>query len=453
VTAFLLATPAYAQTPPAEPPAPPVAAAKPAAPEPKPIVSKSEITLYGTVDMTVLYDSVQNLGAEAAGGATIARDGSYAADHSRLQFSPRGSRLGLRVAAPEFDGIKVTGVAESDFVGNGGTPAAGAEGGFFTSPTFRIRHAWGKVSTSAVDVLFGQTWGLFGWVPSSVGFSVMVAGLPGALYSRNPQLRLTKVVKGDAVNVEVAVAAARPAQREAGTPDGQAGLRVLLNNVKGYRTPGPGGGVVEPLFIGVSGIARKFEVPAFAAMTTDSMSTTGFGVAGDVFIPIIPPQSKEEHAGALTLTGEGVYSQGCSDQYTGFTGGTGINLPSTLPPVGDMPGGNYTPNIDNGMIALNADQTDIEAVKWLTVTGGLQFYLTNKLWIAANGSYIKSDNIGDLTSSATTVYEKAIFFDGVLAVDVAAARFGLEVGRFQQTYVDGQKPTSFRVQFGSWYFF
>jgi hypothetical protein len=461
------AEPAPAEQQPGQPPGPPPAAeATPpsstppaavtsAAPPPMPVVSKSEITLYGVADFTAFYDSVQNFGGEAAGNTPIPRDGTYFGDHSRVQFSPRGSRIGLRLAAAEFSGIKVTGLAEADFVGNQFAP--GAEGAFYTNPTFRIRHSWVKIATSAVDVTLGQTWQVFGWIPSAVGYSVTVPGLPGELYTRTPQLRVSKVIKGDALNVEVAVAALRPPQRDSAMPDGQAGVRVLVNKLHGMRTPGPAAAVTEPLSIGVSGIVRKFEVPEFIAGATDTMSTTGWGIAADVFAPIIPPQSKEEHVGALSLTGEAVFGQGISDQYTGLT--AGVAFPLTVPdpnPDDNMPAPPYAPNLDNGMVALTLDGMDIEAVKWTSFIGGLQYYVTNNIWVATNASYLRSSNVDDLTAPerAAAVYKRSFFVDGVVAWNITpAARVGLEVGRFQQTYVDNEKATSVRVQFGSWYLF
>src|SRR5262245_5709025 len=126
LTAILVAPPVFAQAPTGgpqtavEPPGPlpaaeppPPAVTQPAAvspaPPPQPIVSKADVTLYGIVDMTVFYDSVQFNGGEAAGNAILPREDSFAADHSRLQFSPRGSRIGLRLAAPEYSGVKVSG--------------------------------------------------------------------------------------------------------------------------------------------------------------------------------------------------------------------------------------------------------------------------------------------------------------------------------------------------------
>ncbi|HKE17217.1 MAG TPA: hypothetical protein VKB80_20225 [Kofleriaceae bacterium] len=484
MTAVLLATPAYAQTPspplppatepphseqrtaqaaaqqpptPEAPPAatPPPAEAKPPAPEPKPVTTKGDITLYGIVDFTAFYDSVQNFGGEGAGNTAIPRDGSYAAEHHRLQFSPRGSRFGMKLAAPEFDGIKMTGQIEADFVGNAFAP--GGETGFYTNPTLRIRHAWGKISAGGVDLTIGQTWQLFGWVPSAVSYSVMVAGLPGQVYSRNGQIRVSKVVKGDAMNIEFAGAAVRPVERDSATPDGQAGVRVLLNKFQTARTPGPSPGVVEPASIGVSGIVRRFEVPAFEAGTTDSLTTTGFGVAADILFPIIPAASKEHRASALTLTAEAVYGEGIADLYTAFTGG--IALPTALPdpdPTDGMPAPAYAAGVDNGLVSLTPDGTDLEAIKWTTLTGGLQYFATESVFLAANGSYLKSSNIGDLApAGSTAVYDKAFFFDGMIGWDIvpATARVGLEFASFHQTYVDDEDASSYRIQLGSWYQF
>ena len=471
VTAVLLAGGgALAQTspPPAEPPpgpppaaempptsvapnAAPVSVVKPGAPAPKPVTSKSEITVYGTIDLTTIWDSVENLGTEAVGGGPVARSGTFTGDHSRLQFSPRGSRFGLRLGLPEWEGVKVSGLFEADFVGN--QPPGISEPAFYTNPTFRVRHAWAKLSAGGIDVTFGQTWYLFGWVPNGVGYSVMVAGVPGAVYGRTPQVRIGTAIKTDDVNVEVAIAASKPAQRDSGTPDGQAGVRLLVNNWKGIRTPGPGLSNIEPLSIGVSGVVRNFQVDALMNQTTQTTSTTGFGVAGDILVPIIPAKSREDHQFALTLSGEASYSEGCADFFTAFTGGA--IMPTTVP--GTTPAVAYTANVDPGLVLFDPNNTaNLVAIKWLAVTGGLQFYLTNQLFIAGNFSFVQSDNIADLTPTARVnlVYKKNVFFDGSIVWDVTpATRIGFEVGRFMQTYVDNIENDATRLQLGFWYFF
>jgi hypothetical protein len=81
------------------------------------------------------------------------------------------------------------------------------------------------------------------------------------VFSRAPQFRLSHMFKTDAVNMEIAVAAVRPPQRDSGLPDGQAGLRLILNDWKGMRTAGGTGTSVDPLSVGVSGVARRFRLP------------------------------------------------------------------------------------------------------------------------------------------------------------------------------------------------
>ena len=154
-----------------------------------------------------------------------------------------------------------------DFLGNqpqsspapAGSPAV-SEGSFITSPTFRMRHLALKLETPAIDVLAGQYWQLFGWQSYFHPNTVEIQGVPGEIYSRAPQLRISHLFKNDDVSVEIAVAASRPPQRDSATPDGQGGLRFALNNWKGVHTAGAAGTALDPLSIGVSGVGCHFRI-------------------------------------------------------------------------------------------------------------------------------------------------------------------------------------------------
>ncbi len=66
-----------------------------------------------------------------------------------------------------------------------------SEGSYFTSPTFRIRHAALKLATPIVDILAGQYWSLFGWQSMFHPNTVEIQGVPGQIYARTPQIRLS----------------------------------------------------------------------------------------------------------------------------------------------------------------------------------------------------------------------------------------------------------------------
>ena len=92
-----------------------------------------------------------------------------------------------------------------------------------------------------VDFLAGQYWTLYGWGPQYQPNTVEIQGVPGEIYSRTPQLRISKTLKADPVTLELAVAATRPVQRDSSTPDGQAGIRFSVDSWTGAQTTGPTG--------------------------------------------------------------------------------------------------------------------------------------------------------------------------------------------------------------------
>ena len=121
----------------------------------------------------------------------------------------RNSRLGVRIKAPEFAGIRVTGQLEMDFLGNQPAVAYPNANGAITeqsvsfanaelSRTPHHRRGW---ETPIVDFLFGQYWALFGWQPYFHPNTDDFQGVPLEVYSRRPQLRVSKTVKTDPVDL------------------------------------------------------------------------------------------------------------------------------------------------------------------------------------------------------------------------------------------------------------
>lgn len=167
-----------------------------APPSPPSIVSKFSATFYGFVEADFIRDSTQSFN-DLAGNGTVARRGSFAANHDRMIFGQRNSRLGFKLKGPETELVKASGIAEMDFLGNqpqgspspAGSPAV-SESAYFASPTFRIRHMALKIETPILDVLAGQYWELFGWQTIYHPNSVQIQGLPGQVFSRAPQFRL-----------------------------------------------------------------------------------------------------------------------------------------------------------------------------------------------------------------------------------------------------------------------
>ncbi len=310
-----------------------------------------------------------------------------------------------------------------------------------------------KLETPVVDVLAGQYWELFGWQSMYHPNSVEIQGLPGEIYSRAPQLRISHLFKTDPVNVEAAVAASRPPQRDSDVPDGQAGIRLAVNKWKGLHTAGATGTAIDSLSIGFSTVGRYLRLPNLAAAPTSTVSIKGYGYSFDALIPVIPATSIDSN-NALTLTGSFVYGQAIADLYTGLSGGAAFPaLPANA--MGVVP--TYPQDIDNGLAAFTADGV-LHAIRWRSFMLGAQYYLPTptRVFVSANYSHMYSSDIAALetTANATKMFNKSDWADGNLFVDAnAAIRFGLEYAYFRQTYLDGTKGTNSRVQFSAFYIF
>src|SRR5207237_861861 len=173
------------------------------------------------------------------GSPNRALHGSFLGDSGRTVFSSRGTRLGMRFAAPEVSGIRVRANFEMDFVGNQpGSPFLAAnttaargltETNFFANATPRIRIALAQVDTNYVTMSIGQTWNLMAFAAAYLPTSVQPQGLPGQLFGRNPQVRLSHIFDGKAFSVEVAAAALRSPQFDSEMPDLQGGLKFNFN--------------------------------------------------------------------------------------------------------------------------------------------------------------------------------------------------------------------------------
>ncbi len=361
--------------------------------------------LYGFAEFDAMRDSIQSF-ADPAGNSVIARSNSYAGTHGRWMQGMRNSRFGFRLGAPEVNGIKVSGQVEVDFIGNqpGNPPSAAvSEAAFFQNPTMRARHYIVKIESPVLDFMFGQYWQLFGWQTYFHPASVEIQGLPGQVFVRSPQARVSKSIKSDAVTVDLALAASRAPQRDAGLPDGQGGLRLLVNGLKALHTMGGAATASDAGGIGVSGVLRQFALPELVMApdaTTRVHKTSGWGISVDALIPIVPA-TLDNRANGLTLTGSFVTGSGIADLYTGLTGG--IAVPA-------YPGGTYAAPIDAGLVQFDPATGRVHTIDWRTYMVGLQYYLppSGQIFIAANYSHASSSNIASYLS-ATSLQQVGLF--------------------------------------------
>jgi hypothetical protein len=418
-------------------------------------------SLYGFVELDAITDSTQSYGP-SANAAMLARPGTYAATHGRTQMTANNSLFGFRIAAPAYRGMLASAQVEVDFFGV--QPSDATERTTFTFASLRMRLFAFRLQTPIVDVLAGQFHDLFGW--GGAGFypnSVAFLGLPGQIYSRQPQVRVGRIFghPGGRALLEVAVAAVRPVQRDAEVPDAQAGARVALPALQGASAQGFGQPEVVPCAFGVSGVWRRFAVAEFLPVPGEPKIAFGWGVAFNAFVPIVPRRATDLR-NALSFKGEASVATGISDLYTGLTGGA---LFPTLPnPGGLVPPPLYRPNIDSGIVTFDADG-NLRTIDWWAAVAGLQYHLPfgmGRTWLAVNYAHLESKNIVALTpeNSRGGVFFRLDYTDANLFVTVTpAVQAGLSYQLTRQVFGDrpfgGAHPVSMnhRGELGLRFFF
>ena len=416
------------------------------------------VTMYGYAALNVMQDSTQSFGT-ALGNTIIQRRGTIRGNQLQAQATARDSRLGMRFAAPDFGNIHSSVNIEADF--NAPPPIEYTEANSVTQAGFRMRHYYMKVETPVVDIIAGQYHDLFGWggkgfYPSTLAF----LGITGEIYHRQPQIRLSKTLGGDAIEFEMAAAALRPVQKAGGYPDVEAGLRLAFNRWTGARQQAYGQPGIGALEFGVSGIGRHFEVAQFLETPGGTVPGTGWGVAGNAFIPVIPASSAKKRGNSLSLTGEYSRGTGIADMYSDLTGGLLFPQlpnsqdredPTNPPPV-------YPPNIDSGIVTFDGDNR-LRTCDWEGFVVGFQYYLPildGRVWLSGIHSQIKSDNIVAITPLAGIggVYNHAWYYDGTLFVAITdSIQAGLALQRVDQTLGDGVKVQNYRTELGMHMFF
>jgi hypothetical protein len=416
------------------------------------VAAKWATTIYGFVESDYIYDSSQSFN-ELAGNGQVLKANKYAGAADRTMFSIRNSRFGFREKAPAIGNIRVSGQMEFDFLGNqpqttySGQTSSGSslsESSYFTSPTLRVRHYNVKVETPVVDLLFGQYWALFGWQSVYHPNTVEIQGVPGQLYSRTPQLRISKTMKTDPMTFEVAVAALRPPQRNSAMPEGQAGLRFAFNHWQGAQTAGATSTSIQPASIAVTGDMKAIRLTNFPSGPETAQKVSS-AIAVDAFLPVLPA-SKESRSNALSLNGEFVTGYGTSDQYTGLTGG--ITFPAVPNPAMKTPAPTYNQDIDNGIATFDSGG-GLHFIQWTSYLVGAQYYLPGvdgRVWVSGNISRTQSGNSHDFGSAAATRrFEQwadgNVFFDATPAL-----RFGAEYANFYDVANDGTHASNRRIQ-------
>jgi hypothetical protein len=416
-------------------------------------------TVYGYAELNAIWDSTQSF-SESPGNGAVARPTTYAGTHPRFQASVRDSRLGFRVAAPAIGDVKISGNLELDLLGGAGvgaigTPGAVSEGAFFANPVIRLRHAWGKVETPIVDVLFGQTWGLFGGLPFSTPMTGQIPGLTGGIFNRNTQLRVSKTFKTEYVNVDLAVAGLRPVQRDSALPEGQALARISFPKWTGWHSTYINGTGLQPAWVAVSGTVRGLAVGApcsFAAPATTCTSTTtnfvtGTGIAVDGFIPIVPA-SRDDKSNSLALIGQFVSGASINDLFSGLSGGVGAY-------AGTMTAGTTAngPALDNGLVIYDRDNKLVQPW-WISSLVGLEYYLPGgRFALYVNWAHSQLNNVSAIPAAAGIRNHQNLYSGGLMADVTSSVRLGLEYARIVDVYQDGTEASNNAVHGTAFFFF
>jgi hypothetical protein len=457
-------------------------------------------TIYGFAEADTIYDTTQSF-SDLAGNAPVIRAAApkdvagtpyttYGGTTPQTQFSVRNSRFGLRLKPPGNDVVRTSGMLEMDFLGSqseGYGSGQVTQNTFFTSPTLRIRHAMFRVETPVVDVLVGQYWHLFGWQGVYHPNTVEIQGVPGELYARTPQVRISKTLRAHPITVEIAVGAMRPPSAGSAIPELEGGVRLAVDTWTGMMTNGATATSIQPASIALTGDYRTFVVPAInTLLPTTSVGTSSTSLAADAFLPILPA-SKEHRDNALSVTGELVYGAGISDMYSGLSGGM------QFPFIPNNTGLNTVPvwpqNIDNGLVNYDITGFALHPVQWTSYIVGLQYYLPalkGKVWVSGNYSHMQSRDTSFLGNySGTSDFARSLsatngsgvnagisslsyYFQtsagqvrasedwwdaNVFYEPVPSVRIGLELAEFIDHYVDGYSASNIRAQASGYFLF
>ena len=208
---------------------------------------------------------------------------------------------------------------------------------------------------------------------------------------------------------------------------------------------------LQPASIGDSGIVRQFNVNAFAPPPTrDSNRATGWGMAVDAFIPVIPAASDADRSNRLTLTGSFVRGTGIADL---ITSGGAAQFPKLQNAQQTTPAPIYDPNIDSALVTFDANGV-VHTLNWTAFRLGLQYYLppSGRILFSANYTQSHSDNMSKLYLRGAAdvellglIADTSRYLDANLFWDATPAlRLGISGQYTQVKYLDDSKPHNIR---------
>ena len=147
---------------------------------------ETSATLYGYAKGEFAFDSRQVIAAREGNYIDLATPNVTGNNVANFNGWGIESRLGVKVAGPEFFGMKSEALIEGHFFANGDD----------NINNFGLRHAYVKLSSDKVEWLVGQFWHPMFVTNVSPGTYNFNAGSPFQPFNRSPQIRFS--TKGNA---------------------------------------------------------------------------------------------------------------------------------------------------------------------------------------------------------------------------------------------------------------
>jgi hypothetical protein len=430
------------------------------------------VEIHGFAQADYINDSTESFAETVGDGKVVlpAAPGTpNSGNNGQSQFSLRNSRISLLAKENVADWM-FKGYIETDFLGvNDGSTVNGNEYKFFSQPTLRLRHAYVQGDTTdGWEILAGQYWTLFGWNMDYVLATVAEAPVMGTLYERVPQLKVQKTL-GDAsgAQVQLAVSAEQPDQTIGQVPNLNAGIRLVMNDMKGYFCGSTGASKLQPMSLGLSMRNAYYVWSDGRDNNVLDQSVWGSSFAGDILVPIV--QATEGHDDmSVVLTAE--WTAGAGDTLP-FNGGGFGGLSTTWSTVTNS-GGGYTFGtpaagsgvntvLDGGEGTAYAGSNGLQLIQLQSYNAQIQITLPKSIGTIITGGYgevFASNDNAFATALGSQLYnDDSNWFANVMQDVSKSVRVGLEVAQFSTHYTSAtngvQNPTDNRIQLSTWYRF
>src|SRR5579871_1094883 len=280
------------------------------------------VEIHGFAQADYISDSTQSFN-ETVGDGKVAPQGvtNVNGDNGISQFSLRNSRISLLAKETAADWA-FKGYIETDFLGiTNNSTVGGNEYKYFSQPTLRLRHAYVEADQNdGWMVMAGQYWSMFGWNMDYTLNTVAEPPVMATLYERIPQLRVQYTL-GDAksAQVQLGIAAEKPDQDISQVPTQIAGIRFLMNDMKGFFCSSTGADKLMPLSLGISG-RNALYVWGDGKSTPNpdklDQSIWASSVAADLLIPVLPAAEGKDDP-SVVITGEYTYGAGDTLPFNG----------------------------------------------------------------------------------------------------------------------------------------